>query len=60
MKMAKVKVNNVPDYAKEAPYWVVRKCDGELWFYGAWSDEKTANHIALQVDGLVVENEGAE
>ena len=54
--MAKVKVNNVPDYAKEKPYWVVRKCDVELWFYGAWSDEESANHIALQVDGLVVEN----
>lgn len=58
--MAKVKVNNVPDYAKDAPYWVVRidKDSRELWFYGAWSDEETANHIALQVDGLVVENEG--
>lgn len=60
MAMAKVKVNNVPDYAKKKQYWVVRKCDVELWFYGAWSDEESANHIALQVDGLVVENEGVE
>lgn len=58
MNNGRVEVNNVPDYARKSPYWVVRKCDGELWFYGAWSDYETANHIALQIDGLVVENEG--
>ena len=55
--MAKVKVNNVPDYAKESCYWVARKCDGEYWFWGAWEDRESAEHIAMIINGIVVENE---
>ena len=56
--MAKVKVNNVPDYAKKSPYWVVRKYDGEYWFWGAWDDKESADKIANAIGGYVVENEG--
>ena len=56
-EMAKVKVNNVPDYAKESCYWVARKCDGEYWFWGAWEDRESAEHIAMIINGIVVENE---
>ena len=56
--MANVKVNNVPDYAREYKYWVVRNSEGELWFYGAWQDKETAYHVATLVNnGLVVEKE---
>ena len=39
-------INNVPSYAKSYKYWVVRDCgkDG-LWFYGSWSNFKTAKAI---------------
>lgn len=55
--MAKVKVNNVPDYAKGSNYWVTRICDGEFWFYGAWDDLESADHIAKIIGGIVVEND---
>ena len=43
-------VKNVPAYAYEYPVWVVTNCDGELWFYGAWTmeDKNKANEIALR------------
>ena len=56
--MAKVKVNNVPNYAKNSNYLVVRKYDGEYWFWGAWEDKESAYKIANAIGGYVVENEG--
>ena len=52
-----IKVLNVPDYAKDYPFWVCREDDKHnLWFYGAWSDRNTANHIAQTIGGVVVES----
>ena len=55
--VATVSVNNVPEYALDKQFWVVRADEeNRFWFYGAWTDEKTAEHIAKQVDGFVVMN----
>lgn len=32
-------IHNVPDYAKSIPYWAVRLCNGEIWFYGAYPSD---------------------
>ena len=54
----KVEVKNVPDYARSYPFWVCRKDEkGTYWFYGAWNDTETADHIAKIVDGVVVAND---
>lgn len=47
-------VKNVPAYAKDYEYWVVTDIDGELWFYGAYSDRNKANEVALQLGKEVV------
>ena len=58
-KMAKVKVNNVPEYANNFPIWVCKysEDDHKLWFWGAWENEEVAEKVARQIDGVVVENE---
>lgn len=55
-----IKVNNVPNYAK-GKFIVAREVDGELWFYGAWSDEKEARSVSRVIDdAVVVEPEDTE
>ena len=43
-------INNVPYYAKDYKYWVVRDCgkDG-LWFYGAYGNVKTVKAICKTI-----------
>lgn len=50
-------INNLPAYANNYKYIVVREVDGELWFWGAWNDANKANEAALAIDGEVVTNE---
>lgn len=33
-------INNCPEYAKEHKYIIARNDDLQLWFYGAFDDEK--------------------
>ena len=55
--MTNCKVNNVPEYAANYMYWVVRAVNGELWFYGAWNDENRANEVAAELfNGAIVVN----
>lgn len=49
-----VPVNNVPDYANDRSFWVVKYDAGRLWFYGAYTDENRALDVANDEDGLVV------
>lgn len=50
-------VNNVPNYAHDYRYWVVRAVEGELWFWGAWNDENRANEVAAELfNGAIVVN----
>ena len=48
-------VRNVPAYAYDHPYWVVREADGDLWFYGAYDTIDRAREVAAMVGGVVVE-----
>ena len=50
-------INNVPEYAKEYKYWVVRYVDGEAWFWGAYHEGRDAERAAVYFeDGEVVTN----
>lgn len=52
-----MKINNVPKYANDYRFFVVREVDDEYWFYGAYDDRNRANNVAMQVDGIVIEND---
>ena len=41
-----MKINNMPEYAYQYGYIVANRVDGELWFYGAYSDYYQAFQIA--------------
>lgn len=45
-----MKINNVPDYAKKHPYWVIRDCgkDGK-WFFGAFPTSKKAVEVSKTI-----------
>lgn len=47
-------VNNVPDYAVNYQYWVVREVDGAMWFYGAYETDERAKEVAGTVNGIVL------
>lgn len=47
-------INNLPTYTKDYEFIVVTDCDGELWFYGAYTDEAKAQQVACEIRGQVV------
>ena len=49
-------INNVPEYANEYEYLVVRYVDGEAWFWGAYH----ARHDAEQAAAYLGDDEEAE
>ena len=49
-----IKVNNLPEYAKNYNWLVCRVVDGELWFWGAFKDHDKAFEVAMDVGGVVV------
>lgn len=51
-----MKINNVPAYVTEKPFIVARNIDGSLWFYGAYDTAGKANEVAVEVDGIVIDN----
>jgi hypothetical protein len=52
-----VNINNLPNYAMEYEFIVVRKCDDELWFYGAYDSCFTAYKVAEEIgNGIVCHN----
>ncbi len=52
-----VTINNIPDYAKTMPgYIVARKADhGELWFYGIYENKEKASYVSREIDGICFE-----
>lgn len=51
------KINNLPDYAKNMEFIVVREVEGEYWFYGGYDrNAEKAYRVANQIDGIVVHN----
>ena len=51
-----MKINNIPEYAKNREYIVCRYVDDELWFYGAYESQERAEEVAEMVDGWTIEN----
>lgn len=56
-KEVHVAVNNVPDYAHKYEWWVIRYCDGYMWFWGGFDDENRAIEAANEIgNGMVIQN----
>ena len=52
-----IKIHNMPDYAKDYEFLVVRVVNGEYWFYGAYTNGFLADNIAVEIkNGVVVHN----
>lgn len=49
-----MKINNLPEYAKDCKYIVVRLVDDEVWFWGAYEDLAKAYQSASEINGIVV------
>jgi hypothetical protein len=48
-------IYNCPDYVKQGDFMVVRESDGELWFYGDYTNDiDRAHNVAKEVGGIVV------
>lgn len=47
---------NIPEYAKEKKYVVMREVDGEFYFWGAWDENERANQVASEINGVVICN----
>ena len=52
-----MKINNLPEYAKNHKYMVVIRVNREFWFYGAFDDRDRANEVALEIGGITFTNE---
>lgn len=50
-----MRVYNVPEYAYEDAFIVCRECDGDFWFWGSYSDIRTATKVAWEIGGEVIE-----
>ena len=56
-RRTKMKINNLPEYAKNHKYMVVIRVNREFWFYGAFDDRDRANEVALEIGGITFTNE---
>ncbi len=49
-----MRINNLPEYAREYSY-IVATADGEdLWFWGAYKTAASADRAADEIDGIVI------
>lgn len=53
-RFMKIEVNNIPTY-KLREYTVIRIVESEAWFYGTYDNYDEARNVALEIDGIVVE-----
>lgn len=47
-------VKNLPANVSKFAWITARLCEGELWFYGAWSTEADARKQAQEIGGVAV------
>lgn len=47
-------INNMPDNA-DSKYIVARVDGTDLWYWGNYDDEETANKASVEIDGIVLE-----
>ena len=50
-----MKINNLPDYAKQHRFIVYRIIDGEKWFYGAYDDVSKVVQVCKDINGQAAE-----
>ena len=49
-------INNMPAYATDYEFLVVRKVDNDLWFWGAYNDHDKAYDAAEEINGFILES----
>lgn len=49
-----VTINNVSAYVTDEKFIVARLVNGELWFWGAWDDKKSADKVAQTMQDMIV------
>lgn len=49
-------INNLPTYANNYKYIVVRLVDGEYWFYSAYNNGRLAEKVAFEINGEIIYN----
>ena len=49
-------IHNAPRYAEEYKYIVAREVNGDLWFWGAYSNVFKADQAAEEINGVVITN----
>lgn len=54
--MKTLTIKNLPEYANDYEFVVVRKIDDYFWFWGAYAEGYKAERIARDIDGLIVHN----
>lgn len=54
--MEALNILNMPEYANDYEFVVVRKIDDYFWFWGAYAEGYKAERIARDIDGLIVHN----
>lgn len=47
---------NAPEYASHYEFVVAREINGELWFWGAYSNGFKADKVANEIGGIVIHN----
>lgn len=52
-----MKINNLPNYAKDHRFIVYRVVNGEAWFWGAYDEVSEASNAMMDIDGCIVETE---
>lgn len=51
-----MEIKNKPEYADNYEFIVASICDGEYWFYGAYTNGFKAEQVAIAIDGVVFHN----
>lgn len=47
---------NAPEYADHYEFVVVREINGDLWFWGAYSNGSKADKAAREIGGIIIHN----
>ena len=47
-------VNNLPETFRNYNWLVCSVVDGELWYYGVYTDHDKASEVAVYIGGVVV------
>lgn len=54
--METLNILNMPTYANNYEFIVVRKIDGDYWFWGAYANGFKAEEVATEIGGLIIHN----